>query len=65
MSQNEAILNYLKKGKSISPMKALKLFGCWSLSSRISDLIKQNHNIKSEFVRDKKANKTYAKYFMP
>ena len=38
MSQNDNILSYLKKGKKLDPMKALKLFGCFRLSARIFDL---------------------------
>lgn len=63
MTQNQAILNWLKPmGRTISPMQALKKFNCWSLSSRISDLKKQGHRIKSELVTDKKTKKQYARY---
>lgn len=37
-SQNEAILNYMRSGKKVDPMSALKLFDCWALSSRISEI---------------------------
>lgn len=63
MTQTQAILNWLKPpGRTITPMVALRKFGCWSLSSRISNLKDQGHRIKSEFVYDKKSKKTYAKY---
>lgn len=63
MSQNEAILNYLKPpGRTLTPMRALRLFNCWALSSRIAELNKPRRIIKSELVYDKKTKKTYAKY---
>ena len=50
LSQNEKILAYLQAGNSLTPIPALELFGCWALSSRISDLNKKGHNIKSELI---------------
>tara|TARA_R110002094_G_scaffold24440_1_gene36659 strand:+ start:595 stop:798 length:204 start_codon:yes stop_codon:yes gene_type:complete len=38
MSQQSEILNYLKRGKSITPKQALSMFGCLSLAQRIADL---------------------------
>ena len=49
-SQNKRIKEYLEKGKSLTPLDALYQFGCWALSSRISDLRKQGVNIKSELI---------------
>lgn len=43
--QNKAILEYLSKGNKLTPLDALEMFNTWSLSSRISDLKKQGHNI--------------------
>lgn len=40
MTQNKQILNYLKTGKSITPLEALYEFGCFRLSARIFDLKK-------------------------
>ena len=63
MSQSDLIYNYLKPpGRYIDPMKALRLFGCWSLSSRISDLRKRKIKIHSELIHDKKKKKVYARY---
>lgn len=44
MTQNEAILNYLKNGGELTPMDALKMFGCFRLGSRINDLRNQGSN---------------------
>lgn len=60
MSQNALILNYLQKGRKLSPLVALRLFNCWALSSRASDLKKKGHKIKSEMI--KKNGKFYAEY---
>ena len=61
-SQEQAILDHLKGGQRLDPMLALRLFGCWALSSRVADLNRQGHNIKKIMV---KANgKTYADYYM-
>ena len=49
-SQNKRIKEYLEKGKSLTPLDGLYLFGVWALSSRISDLRKQGLNIKSELI---------------
>ncbi len=38
MSQRSEILNYLKRGKTITPKQALSMFGCLSLAQRIADL---------------------------
>ena len=61
-SQENRILDHLESGQRLDPMLALRLFGCWALSSRIADLNRQGHNIKKIMV---KANgKTYADYYM-
>lgn len=38
MSQNTEILSYLKTGATLTPLKALKEFGCLRLSGRIYNL---------------------------
>jgi len=35
VSQNKAILAYLRKGNSITPLTALNRFSCFRLSARI------------------------------
>ena len=57
-SQNKKIEEHLRKGKSITPLEALYFWGCWALSSRISDLRKQGLNIKSELIEITSAGKT-------
>jgi hypothetical protein len=60
MSQNKKIEKFLKQGRSLTPMLALKLFNCWALSSRISELNKKGLNIKSEMIE--RDGKRFARY---
>jgi hypothetical protein len=57
-SQNESIKTHLQSGKSLTPLDALYMFGCWALSSRISDLRKQGLKIKSELIEITSGGKT-------
>jgi hypothetical protein len=59
-TQNEMILAYLKKGKSITPIDALNKFGCFRLAARVSDLRKDGLNIATKYVT--KEGKNYASY---
>ena len=49
-SQNAKILDYLKKGYTITALEALNLFGCFRLASRISDLRKKGYAINKKTV---------------
>lgn len=49
--QNERILSYLQTGKRLTPLIALRRFGCLRLSGRIYELRALGHQIKSELVR--------------
>ena len=62
MSQNTQILNYLEKGKKLTPLAALNKFGCYRLSARILDLRQRGHNIITENIS--KNGKTFAQYSM-
>jgi hypothetical protein len=59
-TQNEMILAYLKKGKSITPLDALNKFHCFRLAARISDLRNDGLNIATKYVT--KEGKNYASY---
>lgn len=50
-SQAKRILAYMQEGHHITPIDALKLFGCFRLGARIADLREGGHAIKSEFVK--------------
>jgi len=45
MSHNAAILSHLKSGRTITPLDALKLYGCMRLAARVHDLRMQGNDI--------------------
>ena len=47
MNQCEKILNYMKEYGSITPLDALREFGCMRLAARISDLSHRGYRIES------------------
>ena len=47
--QADLILEYLQRGHSLTPLEALKLFGCFRLGARIWDL-KKAYQIKKTMV---------------
>ena len=59
-TQNQQILEYLKSGKTITPLTALKKFGCFRLSARIFNLRQEGNPIVTENVTRK--GKTFAEY---
>ncbi len=59
-SQNHQIAAYLMRGGSITPIDALKMFGCFRLSARIADLRRSGYRIKTKLVTEK--GKTFASY---
>lgn len=50
ITQCEMIVEYLNTYKEITPLEAMRDLGIYRLASRISDLKKQGHKIKSEMV---------------
>lgn len=62
-SQNLQILGYLSSGHSLTPLQALDKFDCWALSSRVAQLNKAGHGIKSELI--KVGKKYVSKYSKP
>ena len=62
MSQTKQILKHLQKGKTITAIQALNLFGCFRLASRINDLGRMGIIVdRVTVVKDKKR---FAKYFI-
>lgn len=47
VSQNKLILEYLMEGHTITPLVALRLFGCLRLSARIYELRKRGIDIRA------------------
>jgi hypothetical protein len=64
LSQASRILAYLQQGHSLTPMEALNLFKCWSLSQRITNLRQQGHRIITTMVDDTETGKHYARYHL-
>jgi hypothetical protein len=50
-TQNEKILNHLKKGKRLTALTALEIYGCFRLASRIYELKKKEYNIKTHTIQ--------------
>ncbi len=50
-SQNKRILDYLQKGHWLTALKALELFGCFRLASRVYDLRKLGYEIDDKMVK--------------
>jgi hypothetical protein len=61
-TQRQRILALLKRGKSITPLDAIRQFQCLRLGARIFDLRQQGFAIESETVHDRKSGKTFASY---
>ena len=64
-TQNSAILEFLQKGCTLTPLEALEMFGCFRLAARIRDLREQGHDIQSEIVPRHESGKTFCRYSMP
>ena len=61
MTQKIAILTHLKTGRSLSPLKALGLYGCYRLASRVNDLRNDGYNIETVIQADG-TGRNYAQY---
>lgn len=64
MTQNEMIKKHLGEGRSLTPIDALNLYGCFRLATRIFELKKQGMNIRTEMVENPETGKRYARYFL-
>ena len=62
MSQAEKILSVLKSGRPMTPMIALRRFGCFRLAARIADLRREGHRIRSRLMTVR--GKRFAAYWM-
>jgi hypothetical protein len=49
-TQTDRILAYLKRGKPLTGLDALKKFDCFRLPARIHDLIREGHDIRKRTV---------------
>lgn len=53
-SQTKQIMEYLSAGNSLTPLEALRLFGCFRLSARIYELRDIGRNMGFDIITDKK-----------
>jgi hypothetical protein len=60
-TQKDKIREYLQSGKSITPLDALEMFGCFRLGAHIFTLREEGMPIKTEFVTNRYRTK-FAKY---
>lgn len=51
VNQNRRVLDFLRLHGSITPMQALKKFGCYRLGARIHELRSQGHCITSTLIK--------------
>lgn len=63
LTHKQHIMNALNKGIVLDDMKALNMFGCWSLSQRIGELIKSGVPIKKDWGYSP-SGKRYMTYFL-
>ena len=61
-SQKAMILDWMLLGHSITPMDALKMFGCLRLGARIADIKGMGYLVHTEMVHDRRTGKRYASY---
>jgi hypothetical protein len=64
-AQNDMIAEHLKSGRRITPLEALRLYGCMRLGARIYELRRKPYHlqIQSEAKRVAK-NKTVSEYYL-
>lgn len=61
-SQTSQILEFMRAGNAITPLDALRLFGCMRLGARIYDLKQDGHVINTLIVKDGASGARYARY---
>jgi len=63
-SQLNRIRSHLQRGRKITPLQALKLYGCFRLGARIYTLKRQGMNISSKMVEiSTRSGRTYVKQY--
>lgn len=61
-SQSARILAWLKRGRKLTSLKALKLFNCLNLKARIFEL-RQDYKVEKKMVKTE-SNKYVAEYYL-
>lgn len=60
MTQTETILAHLKNGGSITPIDALRDYGCFRLAARIKEIRDEGHDVQTTWDTD--GTKKWARY---
>ena len=60
MTQTETILAHLQSGGSITPIDALREYGCFRLAARIKDIRDSGHQVHTDIETD--GEKRWARY---
>jgi hypothetical protein len=63
MSQKQMILDYLKQKRHLTPLEALKKFGCFRLAARIEELRDAGYRIHTTMI-DVAPDKRVAAYLL-
>lgn len=62
MGDKTRVLDYLRANGSITPLEALREFGCYRLGARIWDLRHDGHSISTEMVEGRDWNGEHERY---
>ena len=68
MNQKEMILDILGRGETLTVLTALRRIGCYALSQRVGELIREGRPIQSrwhKFTTDYGESKQIKEYFIP
>lgn len=60
MTQTDMILAHLQAGENITPIDALREFGCFRLAARIKELREAGHDVQT--VMEGEGDKKWARY---
>lgn len=62
MTQIEKIINYIEVEGSITPLDALREFGCMRLASRITDIKRMGYNVTVKMEKSKNRHGEAVRY---
>lgn len=63
-SQCDKILRYMQNGHTITPLEALRKFGCFRLGARVYNLKQRGYRVQSSWVTEV-SGKRFKSYWMP
>lgn len=63
ITQNQMVLIALQMGQKVTPLIALRRFGCFRLGARIYDLKQKGYAIESRMVETSRGSKKYVKEY--